>query len=206
MNSIFRCGTLILQSIRSFLSLFMIVSPNQSENAEVNLSFPAHMWLSLAGPRDKSLFPNLWESHVCVCPKGKGSGGQISFSELPISQKSLRASALRVRSSLPGHEVLALDLAVSCEPYRPHQTSHEQGGVWTALQVQQGLEKDWRRGGGGDAERGRLLRMCSPELAQVNDGEPGRIPRAKQSSFQDGLHWSSARHQREGETRGETVK
>lgn len=56
--------------------------------------------------------------------------------------------------------------------------------------TREGLEE--RReggGGGGDAERerGRPLRMCSPELAQVNDGEPGRIPRAKQSSFQDVL-------------------
>ncbi len=55
--------------------------------------------------------------------------------------------------------------------------------------TREGMEE---RREGGDAERererGRPLRMCSPELAQVNDGEPGRIPRAKQSRFQDVLH------------------
>lgn len=121
---------------------------------------------------------------MCLCPKGRG--GQISFSEPPKSQESLHASALRVRRSHPGHEALALDLAVSCEPYRPHQTIHERGSVWTALQRLFSTGTQEGAGGEEEEEEERLemqreretfaLRMCSPELAQVNDGEPGRIP------------------------------
>lgn len=95
------------------------------------------------------------------------------------------------------HEALAFDLAVSCEPYRPNRTKQAMNeGAY-------GQKQEEEMQGKGETF---ALRMSSPALAQVNDGEPERIPWAEQSSFQDGLHWSTARHQRKGERQEETAK